>query len=383
MPSRASPRSFLGTDAFELRLNWRTVAYPLYSRGLIPRLLRGQIPSLIHGLIGVTLAALLLGPAHAQTPDDRKPLPMPAGIPGTGSNHRLILKDGSFQPVRKYEIVGDRVRYLSMDRGEWEEMPADLVDWEATRKWERDHATVQEEPSPSMKEAEELDKEEAAERADQRARMPEVAKGLELPDQDGVFILDTYQGTPELVELPPTDLSLNPKNRHGLSVLNPLAGQREAIEIDGAHAKVHLHVNDPEIYLSLDSLEEPPLTTHAFTVQTNGGKQVANSKHGAHSPASGFAIVQVDERKAVRLVGAIHVSPTGNVTQSEDVIPTKSEVMAGKHWLKLTPAQSLTVGEYALVEILSPSDINQQVWDFRVDPRMGDNPGSIGPIQKQ
>jgi len=359
--------------------------YLLYFRGLKPGLIRG----LMRGLIGAALAALLLTPAHAQTPqaqapDDRKPLPMPAGIPGTGSNHRLILKDGSFQPVRKYELVGDRVRYLSLDRGEWEEMPADLVDWEATRKWERDHATAQEEePSPSMKEAEELDKEEAAERADQRARMPEVAKGLELPDQDGVFILDTYQGTPELVELPPTDLSLNPKNRHGLSVLNPLAGQRESLEIDGAHAKVHLHVNDPEIYLSLDSVEEPPLKTHAFTVQTNGGKQVANSKHGAHSPESGFAIVQVDERKAVRLVGAIHVSPTGTITQSEAVIPTKTEVMAGKHWLKLTPAQPLTVGEYALIEILSPSDINQQVWDFRVDPRMGDNPGSIAPIQKQ
>ena len=55
-----------------------------------------------------------------------------------------------------------------------------------------------------MKEAEELDKEEAAERAEQKARMPEVAKGLELPDEDGVFVLDTFQGTPELVELVPS-----------------------------------------------------------------------------------------------------------------------------------------------------------------------------------
>jgi len=70
------------------------------------------------------------------------------------------------------------------------------------------------------------------------------------------------------------------------------------------------------------------------------------------------------------------------VTQDEDVIAAKTDVLAGKHWLKLTPATPLAVGEYALVEILSPSDINQTVWDFRVDPRMGDNEGSIGPIQK-
>jgi hypothetical protein len=57
-------------------------------------------------------------------------------------------------------------------------------------------------------------------------------------------------------------------------------------------------------------------------------------------------------------------------------------MMTGKRWLKLTPDKPLTIGEYALVEILSPSDINQSVWDFRVDPRLGDNLGSLGPIQK-
>jgi hypothetical protein len=117
-------------------------------------------------------------------------------------------------------------------------------------------------------------------------------------------------------------------------------------------------------------------------VQTSGGKEAANRKHGAHSPSSGFAIVHVDERRALRIVGAIHVSPNGSITQSEDVIPTKAEVLPGKHWLKITPDKSLTIGEYALVEILSPSDINQSVWDFRVDPTLGDNPASLGPILK-
>jgi len=215
--------------------------------------------------------------------------------------------------------------------------------------------------------------------------MPEVAKGLELPDNDGVFVLDTFRGTPELVELVPTDLDMQGKSRRGISVLNPLAGSRAELELDGAHAKVHLHVNDPAIYLSLDTGDDAHVTadrvtSHAITVNTGGAQAAADRKHGARSPASGFAIVHVDERRAVRIVGAIHVSPTGTVTQSEDVIPAKAEVLPGKHWLKLTPEKPLLIGEYALVEILSPSDINQSVWDFRVDPTLGDNPGSMGPI---
>lgn len=335
-------------------------------------------------LTSAFICALLSGvsaPIWTQTP-----LPLKPGVPATGANHRLILKDGSYQVVRKYEVVGDRVRYLSVERGEdWEELPVALVDWEATRKWERDH-TVQpyEATSPAMKEAEDIDKEEAAEREEQKARMPEVAKGLELPDEDSVFILDTYQGTPELVELLPNTLGMDAKTHHGLSTLNPLAGSRASIELPGNHAKVHLHVNDPAIFLSLESTDHAEqVLSHALTVNTGGAKEATNGKHGAHSSKSGFAIVKVDERKAVRIIGAIHVGPTGNVTQTEDVIPTKVDVLPGNHWLKLAPTGQLSVGEYALVEIISPSEINQTVWDFRVDPRTGDNEGSIGPILKQ
>src|SRR6266568_1918880 len=135
-------------------------------------------------LLGVSLASLLLSAAPALT-QTHKPLPAKPGVPAASSNHRLILKDGSYQIVRKFEIVGDRVRYISLERGgDWEEMPESLVDWEATRKWERDHAdqtAAGEDSSEAMKEAEGIDKEEAAERAEQTARMPEVAKGLELP----------------------------------------------------------------------------------------------------------------------------------------------------------------------------------------------------------
>jgi hypothetical protein len=321
-----------------------------------------------------------------QPPPQQKPLPLKPAMPNTGQNHRLILKDGSYQIVRKYEVVGDRVRYISVERGgDWEELPADLIDWNATHKWEHDQAQLAEDnASPAMKEAAAIDKEEAAERNEQLARMPEVAKGLELPDEDSVFALDTYQGTPELVELLPNELGIDAKTHKGLSTINPLAGQRAAIELPGAHAKAHLHVNDPAIYLSLDVTDDAEkVVSHALTVQTNNAKEVANRKHGAYSTQSGFAIVHVDERKAVRIVGAIHISPTGTVSQTEDVMPAKVEVLPGKHWVRIVPSQQLVIGEYALVEIISPSEINQRVWDFRVDPQAGDNKGSIGPILKQ
>jgi len=323
-------------------------------------------------------------PAQNRPDQNSKPLPLSPGIPGVGKNHRLILKDGSYQMARDYQIVGDRVRYLSQERGDWEELPLDLVDWDATRKWEKEHADLVEgDTSPAMKEAEAIDKEEADERSDQNARMPLVAPGLELPDEEGAFVLDTYLGTPELVELRSSDLSLNGKTRRGIETLNPMAGRKATLELEGARARVHLHVNDPVIYLSLGVVDQnEPVLSKPLTVQTNGAKAVNGGKHGAHSAQSGFVIVRVDERQAVRIVGAVHMSPNGTVTQDEDTIPTKVEELPGKHWLKIVPQQSLAIGQYALVEILSPSDISESVWDFGVDPRLGDNPGSIGPILK-
>jgi hypothetical protein len=163
-----------------------------------------------------------------------------------------------------------------------------------------------------------------------------------------------------------------------------MAGARAAIELPGAHAKIHLHVNDPAIYLSLNLTDKTEhVLSHATTVDTGGAKEAVSHKHGAHSAQSGFAIVKVDERRAVRVVGSIRMARDGTLSQDEDIIPTKVEEVAGKHWLKLTPSKPLLIGEYALVEILSPSDISQTVWDFRIDPQLGDNQGSIGPIMKQ
>jgi hypothetical protein len=339
------------------------------------------------GLLAVLLG-MACGAGWAQTSDHQKGTPLPLGPNGQPVvvNRRLILKDGSYQVVRQYQIVGDRVRYFSAERAQWEELPADLVDWDATKKWELNHAApvAGDEVSPAMKEAEAVDREEAAERNEENARMPEVAKGLNLPDEDGVFVLDTYHGTPELVTLLPVLLNMRARTRHGVSTLNPEALSRANLELEGEHAKVHLHVDDPVFYFSLDVPEEQePVLTNPMTVNTEGEKPAADQTHGAHSAESKFALVQLDERNTVRLVGALTVNANGGAIQGDDVIPAKVEMMPGKRWLRLAPQRKLLIGEYALVEIISPTEVNQWVWDFRVDPATGDNPGSLGPILDQ
>src|ERR1700689_455909 len=86
---------------------------------------------------------------------------------------RLILKDGSYQLVTQYEVKGDRVRYKSAERDEWEELPSTLVDWPATEKYEKDRAA-----GPSIPEAAAIDKEKDKETAVELSHMPQVAPGL-------------------------------------------------------------------------------------------------------------------------------------------------------------------------------------------------------------
>src|ERR1700746_1583586 len=93
----------------------------------------------------------------------------PAPIHAQDLAKRLILKDGSYQSVNKYEVKGDRVRYLSAERGEWEELPKSMVDWPATEKYAKDRAS-----GASTPEAVALDKEREAERQAEEARSPHV-----------------------------------------------------------------------------------------------------------------------------------------------------------------------------------------------------------------
>ena len=148
---------------------------------------------------------------------------------------RLILKDGSYQLATKWEIKGDRVRYLSAERDEWEELPNSLVDWAATGKYEKDRAAGV--PAP---EAVELDKEIEAELRADEARTPQVAPGLHLPDDGGMLLLDTFQTQPQLVPLQQNTGEVNRNKRPNIlrSAVIPMASSKQTIELEGLHASV-------------------------------------------------------------------------------------------------------------------------------------------------
>jgi hypothetical protein len=295
-------------------------------------------------------------------------------------NQRLVLKDGTYQVVTKYQKVGDRVRYYSAERGQWEELPQNLVDWAATEAWAKDHKPGAEPVSPAVPEAAAIDQEEQH----ARARTPDVSPGLRLPDQDGVWALDTFHDQPELVGLAQNSASVDRQTGHNVlrSTLNPLGGIQQNVQIPGAESKVKLHINDPAFYVSIVGVDDNEADSSAVTVDTRGG--AAKEKNSFNSTNSQYAIVRVRSnfKKDYRVVSGIKIGVAGKVTQTEDVIPTTAQALPGNRWIRLTAKEPLTIGDYALMEVLGPGEVNLSVWDFRIDPQGPDNKNALMPLQR-
>jgi hypothetical protein len=280
---------------------------------------------------------------------------------------RLILRDGSYQLATKWEVKGDRVRYLSAERDEWEELPNSLVDWAATDKFEKDRAAGV--PAP---EAVELDREAEAERRTEEAKTPQVAPGLHLPDDGGMLLLDTFQSQPQLVLLQQNTGEVNRNKRTNIlrSAVIPIASSKQTIELDGVHASVQAHATLPTIYVNLD--DQSP------NVSSPQGQQQPQQPQQPEQPWDRFHIVRVQVKKGKRIVGDIKISPLGKASQEQNLILTSSQRLTGG-WVKLTPVNALESGEYAVVEMLGKDGINTYVWDFGVNPAAPPNAAALKP----
>src|SRR5579859_120760 len=273
---------------------------------------------------------------------------------------RLIMKDGTYQSATQWEIKGDRVRYYSAERYDWEELPKDLVDWPATDKYNSDRAGARNEDVKEIVKADEADEREA----------PLVAPGLRLPNTGGVFLFDQFNSQPQLVELIQNGSELNKHMGRNIlrSAINPLAlSSTQTIELKGLHARVQAHTAQPAIFLNIDTADN---SQPEFTQKPDKDQQ-----------PNRYGIVRVEQKKGVRIVGKLNVAMYGKVSQKEAWIPVTTSPLGD--WVKLTPSAPLPPGEYAVVELLDKKQINLFVWDFGVNPAAPQNPSAWIPKQPE
>lgn len=249
---------------------------------------------------------------------------------------RLILTDGSYQTATEWTKSGDRVKYFSAERGEWEELPAALVDWKATDEWNAERSRSSDE------ELKQVTAEEIAARKEAELNTPLVAPDLRLPAEGGVFLLEELAGKPVLHKLPTSKLEVN--EHTGKNILkrsvNPVAGRVQTIELEGSAAKVRLHSAHPSIFVDVDN--EQGLI-----------------------PADSFRIVRLERKRDLRVLAKNQAGRHGETT-TENFLHSRAEKFSGDWW-KLIPLEDLTPGEYALVISTGGTDWYESVWDFAVE----------------
>lgn len=235
-------------------------------------------------------------------------------------NIRLYLKDGDYHIVREYKVEGDRVRYYSVERQEWEEIPLDLVDLQKTEAEVRAREQAQKEEAAAM------DAEEKAERAARR-EMERV------PVDPGVYLVDGET----LLPLKQAEVKLaTSKGRSVLKVLTPVpvvAGKVTA-ELDGETSATVLTNRNPEFYIRLRTEER-------------------------------FGIAKLDKKKGGRIVDQISVVPVTNEKFDEINLIEIFRRQVDDGLYKIWPQKPLSPGEYAVVEY-TEGKANIQVWDFTV-----------------
>jgi len=271
-------------------------------------------------------------PAWAQERQEKKqqlPADVPTPLP---KGKKLVLKDGTFQVVRTYEQRGDRVRYYSVERSAWEEMPADRVDWEATRKAEAEDVRREQEIIEKMHAA------EAAARAEEVDvdASTEIAPGVFLPEGEGLFVLEGGKVAP--LGQAGADVKLD-KGRLLTQILVPVpvVPTRHKVQIPGKRAALRLSTSQPEFYMRTVDQREPEVE-----------------------------LLRAQPKGDSREIQVIRTIITGERIEQRKTLPLQRwRVARGVY--RFTLGEPLEPGEYALAEIVAGEGMNLFVWDFGVD----------------
>ena len=259
-----------------------------------------------------------------------------------------MLKDGTFQLVREYQRTGERVRYYSAERGDWEELPAAMVDWDATAKAE----------AAAAKDAEALLKTVRHQEEEQKTEMPMdvdaslmVAPGVFLPGGEGIFAVEGKSVTPldQVGAESRTD-----KKQLLKKVLSPvpIVPNKRNIEIMGAKAVRRINSERPEFYLR----EAPPDPNQISGIRKS-------SRPGETGPE--IELVRLKVKGGKRELESIRTLFGSQISEDRNTVAMQRWDVA-KDIYRFTLAEALPAGEYAFAEIL-PDGVNLYVWDFGVD----------------
>ncbi len=235
---------------------------------------------------------------------------------------RLYLKDGSYQLVREWKRDGDRVRFYSTERSDWEEVPTDLVD---IRKTE---AEIADKKEALAGEAKTISDEDKALHAQQQ----EI---LKIPQDPGVYTLDDA-GKLTIFKLAESSYHSN-KGRSVLRVAVPVPFilGKATVEVPGDHSLRLVDNDRQEFFLQLEKEER-------------------------------FAMIKLTPHKGVRIAERITVAPAGIDEKAEEVdeIPTFRKQLSAGGLYKIWPEKPLPPGEYALIEY-TPGKLEPRIWDFQ------------------
>jgi hypothetical protein len=276
---------------------------------------------------------------------DKKSEVFPRGL-------KLMLTDGSYQLVREYQRNGDHVRYYSMERGAWEELPASMVDWNATAKAEAE----MEKQSKEL--VEKVHKQEEARRLDNVTDIDaslRVGDGAFLPSGEGMFVVEGK--TIRILDQAGSEMKMD-KKRVIADVLSPVHAVpgKQTIVMQGSHAVVRLRTNAPEFYLR----EAPPDPDSTSSIQRS-------RRAGESGPD--VELVRTKVGRNTRVLESINTLFGQAVSENINVISMQRWEVAPNVY-RFTLSQPLPPGEYVLAEVLEEG-LNLYVWDFGLDMAVG------------
>jgi hypothetical protein len=313
----------------------RNLKSPTQSRQKLKRRVGATI-FIIPLLAVLVVSSILLAAATPQSSTKPSSVPAPAQqttAPALPRGKKLVLKDGTFQLVREYEVEGDRVRYYSIDQMGWEEIPESLVDWDATKKLGMEEAKRNVE---LIAKARKDDKARHAEPLDVDASL-EIAPKVFLPPGDGLFEFDGKAIYPLSPAEPDFKYSKTQRMKQ-VMVPIPIIPTRHTVTLDGTRAKFRMRSSSIEFYMRTGDAHEPSLDL--IQAKVKGGKRL---------------IENLDQ-----LFG--QKEATGRVT----VPILRWEIARGVY--RFTIEQPLEPGEYAVAETIEAGGTNLYLWDFGVDP---------------